>query len=88
MVIQRVNGLQLSASVMYNTSSVNRLDEKVPQVGQLTFDLAQPGVHFARIDNTVVVFEPGVREQFVTLSVISPPSYPQAFFMNIGSQGQ
>ena len=88
MVIQRVNGLQLSATVTYTTSSVDRLEKTQPRVGQLTFDLAVPGIHFAKIENTREVFASGVSDRSVSLSVISVPSYPLAFFMDIGAQGQ
>ena len=87
MTIQRTDGLQLTSTINYETSSMNRPDSPTPSIGELTFDLAQPGMHFATIENAVVTFEPGDSEEVVILSVISVPSSPLLFYLDISIQG-
>ena len=87
MTILRTDGLQLTSTIIYETSSLNRPDSPTPSVGELIFDLAQPSVHFAIFENVPVTFEPGQREEVVTLSVISVPSTPLAFYLDISIQG-
>ncbi len=81
--IKRTDGLQLTSTVIYNTHTLNQ----VATVGDLTFEVAQPGVHFAAIENAPVTFAPGDQSKTVSLSVISVPSTPLAFFMDISIQG-
>ncbi len=81
--INRTDGFQLTSTVVYNTHTLNQ----IATVGGLTFEVAQPGVHFARIENALVTFAPGDQLQTVTLSVIAVPSTPLAFFMDISIQG-
>ncbi len=83
MTIQRTDGLQLPSTVVYSTNTQNQ----VAAVGELNFDLAQPGVHYAVIEGATVTFAPGDNVTTVSLSVIQLPPTPLAFYMELIIQG-
>ncbi len=82
--IQRTDGLQLSSTLVYTTNTQNQ----AATVGEVNFDLAQPGIHYAIIEGATVTFAPGVNATKVCLSVIQLPPTPLAFYMELTIQGE
>lgn len=83
LLIQRTDGLQTTAVVIYNTTQ----PRQPVAIGSLTFEPAQPQIHFTQIQTTVT-FNPGDVSHLIEIPIISVPDSPAAFFVQISAVGQ